>query len=164
MKTIEIIGKNYFGSWNKSRVACRGIVVRDSLLLMSYEAGTGLWMIPGGGLEGDEDEGACCVREVAEETGCVIEVSPCMLEIDEYYEEWKYVSRYFFGAVKGACERHLTAREAQVGLEPRWLPVEAAVDIFSRHADYAETDEMKRGIYLREYRALRSLFGERLKG
>ena len=56
MKTIEIIGKNYFGSWNKSRVACRGIVVRDSLLLMSYEAGTGLWMIPGGGLEPGEAE------------------------------------------------------------------------------------------------------------
>ena len=42
-------------------------------------------------------------------------------------------------------------------MEPRWLPVEEALAIFSRHADYAATDEMRRGMYLREFTALSAL-------
>ena len=45
-------------------------------------------------------------------------------------------------------------------MEPRWLPVERAIEEFSRHADYAATDEMRRGLYLREYKALQYLFSE----
>ena len=44
-----------------------------------------------------------------------------------------------------------------MGLEPRWLPVEEALQIFSRHDDYAATDEERRGIYQREYTALSAL-------
>ncbi len=32
--------------------------------------------------------------------------------------------------------------------------MEEAIEIFSRHEDYAASDEMRRGIYLREYNAL----------
>ena len=27
MKTIEIVGENYCGNWDKTRTACRGIVI-----------------------------------------------------------------------------------------------------------------------------------------
>ena len=37
MKTIDIIGDNYFGKWDRTRTACRGIVIRDGRLLLSYE-------------------------------------------------------------------------------------------------------------------------------
>ena len=47
-----------------------------------------------------------------------------------------------------------------MGLEPRWLPVGEALRIFSRHADYAATDEERRGIYQREYTALSALWKE----
>ena len=157
MKTLEIVGANYFGCWTEQRTGCRAIVIRDGHILLSYETVTDQWMIPGGGLEPGEDEAACCVREVAEETGYIIEPSPCMLELDEYYEDCRYVDRYFFGTVTGCCERHLTDRERAVGMEPRWLPVEEALAIFSRHADYAATDEMRRGMYLREFTALSAL-------
>ena len=63
MKTIDIVGDNYFGRWDKTRTACRGIILKDRLLLLSYETVTGQWMLPGGGLEEGEDERACCVRE-----------------------------------------------------------------------------------------------------
>ena len=154
MKTIEITGENYIGSWDKSRTACRGIVMKGTLVLLSYETLTDLYMIPGGGMEDGEDEAACCVREVAEETGFVTEPSACVLEIDEYYEDWKYISKYFVCGVTGSCGRKLTEREQSVGMEPRWVPVEEAIEIFSRHGEYAATDEMRRGIYLREYKAL----------
>ena len=27
MKVIDIVGDNYFGKWDKSRTACRGIII-----------------------------------------------------------------------------------------------------------------------------------------
>ena len=157
MKTIEIVGKNYFGHWTHERTACRCIVIEDGCVLLSYAARDDLWMIPGGGLEAGEDEGTCCVRELAEETGRIVLPSACALEIDEYYEDCKYVSRYFFGAVVGRCQIKLTEAERRMGLEPRWLPGEEALHIFSRHADYTDVDEERRGIYQREYTALSAL-------
>ncbi|MBQ7432357.1 MAG: NUDIX domain-containing protein [Lachnospiraceae bacterium] len=154
MKTIDIVGKNYFGKWDKTRTACRGIILRDGKMLLSYETITGQWMIPGGGLEVDENERDCCVREVAEETGMLIRPSECVLEIDEYYKEWKWVNRYFIGEIIGKSEVKLTEREKEVGMEPRWLPIDEIWNIFSQHHVYAETDEMRRGMYLREYTAL----------
>ncbi len=158
MKTIEIVGKNYFGQWKRERTACRVLVIEDGRILLSYGARNDLWMIPGGGLEAGEDEGTCCVREAAEETGRVILPSACVLELDEYYEDVRYVSRYFFGAVVGRCEPKRTEAEQRMGLEARWLPVEEALQIFSRHADYTDTDEERRGIYQREYTALSELW------
>ncbi len=158
MKTIEIVGKNYFGHWTHERTACRCVVIEDGRVLLSYAARDDLWMIPGGGLEAGEDEGTCCVRELAEETGRIVLPSACVLEIDEYYEDCKYVSRYFFGAVVGRCQIKLTEAEQRMGLEPRWLPGEEALHIFSRHADYTDVDEERRGIYQREHTALSELW------
>ena len=158
MRTIEIVGKNYFGHWTHERTACRGVIIEDGRVLLSYAVRDDLWMIPGGGLEAGEDEGSCCVRELAEETGRVVLPSACALELQEYYEDCKYVSRYFFGAVVGRCRPQLTQAEQRMGLEPRWLPVEEALQIFSRHADYMDTDEERRGIYQREYTALSALW------
>lgn len=160
MKTINIVGDNYFGKWNKTRTACRSVVIKDGKMLLSYETGTDQWMLPGGGLEADEDEKECVIRETAEETGFVIKPSECLLEIDEYYEDWKWVNRYFFGDITGETERNLTEREIEVGMEPRWMQVEEMVEIFSQHADYTDTDEMRRGMYLREYTALKEILQE----
>ena len=96
-RIVDIVGENYFGTWDKTRTACRGIILRDNRLLLSYETHTGQWMLPGGGLEAGEDERECCIREVAEETGFLIRPTECVLEIDEYYEDFKWVNRYFFG-------------------------------------------------------------------
>ena len=157
MKTINIVGDNYFGKWNKTRTACRGIIIENSKILLSYETVTDQWMIPGGGLEENEIDRECCIREVAEETGMLVDVSECMLEIDEYYEDWKWINKYFICKVTGTTETKLTQRERKVGMEARWLPVDKIKDIFSKHNSYAKTDEMRRGMYLREYTALMEL-------
>ena len=157
MQTIEIIGQNYFGHWDRQRTACRGIVRRGAELLISYETRTGQFMIPGGGLEAGETPAACCAREVAEETGWIVDPGECVLELNEYYENVRYVSLYFFCEPVGIAERRLREREKAAGMEPRWVPVEQAVAEFSRHREYADTDEMRRGLYRREYTALRAL-------
>ena len=161
MRTIEITGDNYFGKWTETRTACRGIILQDKRILMSYETTTDQWMIPGGGLESDENELTCCAREVEEETGILVLPSECVLEIDEYYENWKWVNRYFFCNVTGETETQMTDREKEVGMEPRWIFIDEILKIFSKHADYAGTDEMRRGMYLREYTALTELIDMR---
>lgn len=154
MKIVDIVGKNYLGNWDKTRTACRGIVMEEGKILLSYETKTDQWMIPGGGKEDDESDEACCIREIAEETGVKAEALQCMLEIDEYYENWKWVNRYFICKVVGTTEMKQTEREKEVGMEPRWLPVSEVREIFAQHALFDGIDEMRRGMYLREYTAL----------
>ena len=81
---------------------------------------------------------------------------------DEYYENMKYESRYFFGRIVGKTKTNLTDREKEVGMVPRFLPVTEIMDIFAQHDSYAQTDEMRRGMYLREYTALHELLGNHL--
>lgn len=163
MERIEITGENYSGSTSQTRIGCRGIVLREDQILLNYEARNGQYMIPGGGLEAGESEAECCAREVAEETGVVVEPGECALEINEYYENGKYVSFFFLCKPAGTCERRLTEWEQARGVEPRWVPVDFALREFSRHREYAATDEERRGIYLREYTALKRLLGMRIR-
>ena len=157
MKTINIIGENYLGRWKKARVACRGIVLRGNEILLSYETLDDQWMLPGGGLEEGEEERICCALEIAEETGVLAEPSACALEINEYYRDRKWVNRYFLCRAVGSAQPRLTERERAAGMEPRWLPLEEVKSIFAQYPRYTGLDEMRRGLYLREYTALNEL-------
>ena len=157
-KVLDIYGKNYSGVTNQQREASRAIILQDGKLLLSHEVNISQWMLPGGGLEAGETPEECCIREVGEETGCLVIPGNCFLVLNEYYEDWKFVSYFFLCEVVGNTQRHPTKRELRVGAAPEWLPVEDALDIFSHHADYEETDEERRGIYLREYTALTEYF------
>ena len=153
MKIINIYGDNRFPEHTKTREACRGIVIKDGDVLLSYEPEGDIFMIPGGGVEPGEKYEDCCIRELAEETGLVVKPLCHFLTINEYYEEYLYPSHYFLCEAVGKTERQLTEREKRAGLEPRLIPLTEAISIFSKHQDFAD-NEMKRGIYLREYKAL----------
>ena len=86
METINIFGENRFETYTKTRKACRGIVISNGMILLTYEVNTDQWFIPGGGLESGESLEACCVRELAEETGCIVRPIYQYLMINEYYE------------------------------------------------------------------------------
>lgn len=110
-------------------------------------------MIPGGVEEG-EDYADCCVREVSEETGFLVQASACFLEIREYCEDFLFINRYFPCSVIGKAQQVLTEHECRQGLEPRWLPWNEAMEIYGNYRLYADTDEARSGLYLREYTAL----------
>lgn len=154
MKKIVINGDNYIGKWNRTRLACRGVIIRDQKMLLSYDTKTDLYMIPGGGIEENETEKECCIREISEETGILIEPSEALLEIVEYYTDWKWVNHYFLGTVTGTTEMHLTETEIAMGTEPRWVPLPEALQIFADYETHADSFLMKRNIYYREYTAL----------
>ena len=161
MKTLEILGANRFETFTKTRAGSRAVVVRDGMILLSHETVSGWWLVPGGGLEEGETPETCCIREVEEETGFIVKPLRQFLTLNEYYEEYRYVSYYFICEVTGTGEMRLTDAEKRRGLEPQWIPLEEAVGIFSRHQEYADTSEEKRGSYLREYTALQEYLASR---
>ena len=161
MKTLEILGANRFETFTKTRAGSRAVVVRDGMILLSHETVSGWWLVPGGGLEAGETPEECCVRETEEETGLIVRPVRQFLTLHEYYEEYCYISHYFVCEVTGSGQMRLTDAEKRRGLEPRWLPLQEAVDLFSRHQSYAAVSEEQRGSYLREYTALREYLKSR---
>ena len=154
MKEIEILGANRFETFTKTRAGSRAVVICNGNILLSHETMSGWWLVPGGGLEENETSEECCIREVEEETGYIVRPVQEFLILYEYYEEYRYISHYFVCEVTGSGQINLTEAEQKRGLEPQWIPLREAVDMFSRHQDYANVSEEKRGSYQREYTAL----------
>lgn len=155
MKEIDILGDNRFVTYSKTRIGCSGLVIDNGKLLVSREEVSDYWMLPGGGLETNETLLQCCAREVVEETGYLVEPITEFLTINEYYEEYRYISHYFICKVVGKDKQNLTQTERMRGLVPRWVDIPFFLDIISKHQEYALTNEEKRGAYLREYMAIK---------
>lgn len=153
MKTIEIIGSNFAGMTANTRIACRGILLREGKVLLSHERNTGWYLIPGGGLEAGETIGECCAREVLEETGFLVDPQECFLTLKEYYEDWCYISHYFRCSLTGQDKQNLTTLEQARGLVPEWVDLREAVAIFADHVNLTHHEE-KRGSYQREHQAI----------
>ena len=158
MNIKEIFGANRFEHHSKERIGCRGIIIKDSQILLVHELKNDLFMIPGGGHEPGETLEECCIRELQEETGYV--VKPCkegaFLQLNEFYEEYKYIGYYYTCEIIGTATKNLTDAEVERNLVSEWIDLKIAIEIFSHHHDYASTHEEKRGAYLREYTALLS--------
>jgi len=155
MKEVEILGANRFETYTKTRAGSRAVIVQDGKILLSHETVSGWYLVPGGGMEEGETPEECCVREVEEETGLIVRPVRQFLTMNEYYEEYRYIGYYFICEVIGRGQMNLTEMEKRRGAGPEWVPLEEAVELFSRHQEYAATSEEKRGAYLREYTALR---------
>lgn len=151
MKTAEFVFDDYAGHWDIERIGCRAVVVRDGKMLLTYAVNEDAWMIPGGGIEPGETDEECCIRETEEETGVIVLPGECFLEIVEYFENYRWVSRYFTCTVTGMGQRSLTEPEKAEGLEVRWVPVEEIRTVFASYSAYTDT---RRGLYRREYTAL----------
>lgn len=154
MKTIDIHGANYSGCTNYIRAGSRGVIVCDGKILLSHETAIHQYMVPGGGIEEGETPEQACVRELCEETGLVVEPGECFLKLNEYYEDWLFVSYYFLCTPVGKGQIRLTEREQQVGAQPAWVPMQTALDVFAHYTKWDGIDEMRRGMYQREYTAL----------
>lgn len=69
----------------KVRKSARGIVINENNeILTLYVGRTGIFKLPGGGLENDEDKKEGFVREVLEESGYEIEILDELGQINEH--------------------------------------------------------------------------------
>ena len=121
MKTVDIFGSNQLPEVNKTRTACRGFIVKDGKILICHELVDKQFFSPGGGIENDETLEACCIREVCEETGMIVAVKDPIITVNEYYEDWKYITHYFLCEAVGSSERNLTNEEIKRWHERRLL-------------------------------------------
>ena len=154
MKMIETINqyaREYIYPPKKERIASRGLVIENGKILLSYEKNTGVYMTPGGGLEVGETLEECCVRELKEETGCIVKPLKEFLIINEYCDETLYISNYFLCEKTGMSNQSLTDIEIEHGITPLWTEIDDALKIFgeyrSKSADIAS-------LYLREFTVL----------
>lgn len=161
-KKIQLINDDYLGHFDICRHACRGIVIRDGKILLSYESNEDKYIIPGGGVEDDESLAECCVREILEETGIRVKPIENYLEIEELFLNWQHIQHYFICEyIEVTGVQHLTDAEVKCGDIPKWVPFEEAIEIFGRYEEYHETSIADYGLYRREYLALKELPSEK---
>ncbi len=148
IETINQYAKTFSDPPENERIASRGLIIKDNKILLSYEKNTNVYMSPGGGLEADETLEECCVRELREETGYLVNPLNHFLIINEYCFETMYVSNYFICEIIGESEQSLTDIEVEHGITPVWVDLEKALDIFGGYASHREDIA---SLYLREF-------------
>ena len=154
MKIIEIFGEDRYPEYTKVREGCRGILIRNGKILLSYYKKINYYLIPGGGIEAGESLEECCQRELGEECGVRVDPHTHLVTLEEYYHEWYFKSHYFICDYIGECEAEMTENEIKKGLVPVWIDFDKALKIFGSYEDYKDMDEMQYGAYYREYLAL----------
>lgn len=154
IKTINQYAKIYSDPPERTRASSRGLVVKDGKILLTYEANKDVYMSPGGGVESGETLEECCIRELKEESGCIVKPLKRFITVNEYSFETLYISNYFICQAVGECEKCLTPTEVDHGVTPRWVELEKAIQIFST---YPEKPQDHASLYLREYTVLNEL-------
>ena len=158
MKEISLISPDYQGHVDYTRHACRGIIVKDNKILLSYEKKNNKYVIPGGGVEENENYITCLKREIKEETGYIV-TKETFLEIKEYFywnKNWEHIQHYFIcDIISYENELNLTDREKEEGCTTKWVDIEKAIDIFSSYPSYLLADIATAGLYKRELVALK---------
>ncbi len=157
MKKLKVVNSDYVGYADVVRHACRGIIVKQGKILLSYEQNLDQYLIPGGGVDADESLIDCCKREVLEETGflCVPRVN--YLDIEEWFKNWNHINHYFVCEVVGEIAQvQLTDAEKAVGLTYVWKDVPDALKIFSQYEQYKNVDVCRFGLYRREFLAIQA--------
>lgn len=103
---------------------------------MQRRADSGLWALPGGGMNLDESLPGAAVREAKEETGYDIEITGLV----GTYTDPRHIIAYSDGEVRrqfNICfEARLLGGELQVGdesLEVRWVPANEVDDLPMHH-------------------------------
>ncbi len=147
-ETVNQYSKHHSDPPEKVRISSRGIVVLNKKILLSHEVNTDVYMSPGGGVEENETLEECCIREFCEETGYVVKPLKHFITVKEYCFETLYISNYYVCEIVGESKQSLTQIEVEHGMNPEWIELEKAVEIFGT---YASKREDHASLYLREF-------------
>lgn len=156
MKQLKLVNDDYLGYVEHSRHACRGIVINDGKVLLSYESNNEKYLIPGGGVEEGENYVECCEREILEETGMKVKAVEEYLEIEEFFLDWRFINHYFVcELIEDTGAQNLTEFEKEAGYVGSWIALDEAEKIFGSYERFHQTAIEDYGLYRREYFALK---------
>lgn len=121
------------------RVSTKAIIYRDNTLLCSFYKTKDLeyYILPGGGVNGEELATEAIVREVLEETGYAIKANdlafvrefiPSRLGSNRFREKFHQIELFFLGSLVKEDPQEPTEHDKnQVGCE--WLPLDKLAEV-----------------------------------
>jgi 8-oxo-dGTP diphosphatase len=128
---IEIFADNLTDKDKSSNInrSARAIIVKDNEIMFLYSKTLDYYMLPGGGIEENELEENCVIREVKEETGFSASLIKKTLVIREYFPDSTWETHYFLVELIGdkPGDRSLTEEEKELELDIKWVKVEEAL-------------------------------------
>lgn len=133
----KITDKDIFGTDGLSdaepRSTARAVLKNDKdQYAVMYTEKYDFYLLPGGGIEGNEEKQEALRREVLEETGCTcetIEEIGCVYENRAHCDYTQYSYYYFVKAGNDIQDQSLTDIEIQNKTEVQWHPLEKAIDL-----------------------------------
>ena len=94
-----------------------------------YNDNNDLYMIPGGGVEANENLEKALEREMLEETGCHINIIEALGYIECPEDVWAAITHYYLAKVVGEKgQLELTEHEAESQFKLQWHTLEKALD------------------------------------
>mgnify|MGYP001573527408 CR=1 FL=1 len=103
------------------------------------------FLLPGGGIEGDESLIEGVMRECQEETGCVIEILEELGATEDFRSrESRHCLSYGYSAKVLSCGTPaLTSQEIDVGAYVRWISLSEALSLFATQEEAVKKGEVK---------------------
>lgn len=114
------------------RRAARAIVFNGDKIALIHVKEHNYYMLPGGGLEDDENPQDGLIREVAEELGCVVEIIDEVGSVEVYFDRWskKQTDYCYITKRLNETEKALTDFELEEGHNVIWADsLQAAMEL-----------------------------------
>lgn len=114
------------------RRAARAIVLDGDKIALIHVKEHNYYMLPGGGLEGDENPQNGLIREVAEELGCVVEIIDEVGSVEVYFDRWskKQTDYCYITKRVNETDKALTDFELEEGHNVIWADsLQAAMEL-----------------------------------
>jgi ADP-ribose pyrophosphatase YjhB (NUDIX family) len=133
------------------------LILKDGCLLLIrhqwHQTGDGYWVIPGGGIEPDESEEECVIREMKEETSLDVEIERLLWDEPfatdgEYKWQKSYLCRPVGGEAAPGYEPEIEAAENYAISEVRWIDLsddsEWPDDLYEDPFTYPQVDRLRK--------------------
>ena len=103
------------------------------------------FLLPGGGVDGDESVVDAILRECQEETGCKIEIQDALGKTEDFrLRDSKHCISFGYSAkVISHGTPMLTEGEADIGAYVKWLSVPEAIELFRLQEEKVRAGEVK---------------------
>lgn len=158
MKIIEINNSGTSEEIVSIRYAVRAVMIFDGKIFIEKTTSPKIIMLPGGGVEGQESNDECVIRECKEECGLVVRPIKELFAIREYCRDRQYYSTYTLCEVVDKCEKSLTDKEKTLNMTSEWLDLgDALTQLDALMNKYDGVSEELYGCHYREYLAIKEL-------